>query len=93
MSIIAPEGVPKPADEPSQAPSGLKPAHVAGGGVSVVVGAVAVAICSHYGWRVSDTDALVIGGAAVSVGAGLGHVIGKVGVFGAVRQLLHGRNA
>lgn len=95
MSSIAPnEVVPRAGDEPSpQASSGLKPAHVAGGGVSVVVGAVVVAICNHYGWDVSNTDALVIGGATVSAGAGLGHVIGKVGVFGAVKQFLHGRSA
>lgn len=94
MSIIAPEVVSRTADEPSpQVSPGLRPAHVAGGGVSVVVGAIAVAVCNHYGWNVSDADALVIGGAAVSVGAGLGHIISKVGVFGAFKQFLHGRSA
>lgn len=75
-----------------QVSSGLRAAHVAGGGVVVVAGAVVVAVCNHFGWHVSDSDSLVIGGAAVSVGAGLGHVISSVGVKGAFKQLWRGRS-
>jgi hypothetical protein len=94
MSVFPTEGSPSPpsADEPAQ-PSGLTASHVAGGGGSVVVGAVVVAICNHYGWDVSDVDALVVGGAALSFGVGLGHIVGKVGILGAFNTLLHGRGA
>lgn len=95
MSGLVPEVVSRAApvsedsDEPSQK-SGLRTAHVAGGGFAVVVGAVVVAVCNHFGWHVSDADSLVVGGAVVSVGAGLGHVVGSVGVSGAFKQLWKG---
>lgn len=96
LSNLVPEGasapVPESVDEPAQG-SGLRAAHVAGGGVVVVAGAVVVAVCNHFGWTVSDSDSLIIGGAAVSIGAGLGHVIGESGVVGALRMLWRGRSA
>lgn len=58
-----------------------------------VAGAVIVAVCNHFGWHVSDVDAVLVGGAAVSAGVGLGHVVGKVGIFGAFKQFLHGSQA
>ena len=95
MTVLPTEGSPSPssADEPAQAPSSLSAFHVAGGGGATVVGAVLVAVCNHFGWRVSDVDALGVGGAVLSIGVGLGHVIGKVGVLGALHTLLHGSNS
>ena len=96
MSVLSPEGVPvsgPDAPRRSAPKAGLSASHVAGGGVIGAAGAVVVAVCNHFGWHVSDVDAVMVGGAAVSVGAGLGHVIGKVGVFGAFKQLLRGSNA
>lgn len=91
MSIIPTEPAPASvaADEPAQA-TGLRPAHVAGGGFAVVVGAVAVAVCNHFGWKLSDADGVLVGGAALGAGAGLGHVVGKVGLAGAFKALWRG---
>lgn len=74
-------------------PSGLRPSHVAGGGTGSVIGTVVVAVLAHFHLHVSDVDAVMIGSGALSLGVGLGHVIGKVGVFGAVGQFLHGSRA
>lgn len=73
--------------------SGLRASHVAGGGVVGVAGAVVVAVCSHFGWHVSDVDAVLVGGGAVTAGVGVGHVIGQVGIVGAVKRLVFGKKA
>lgn len=80
--------VPAPVNQP-----GLRASHVAGGGVAVALADALVAVLSHYGVHVSDVDALIVGGAAASAGAGLGHVIGAVGLVGAFKRLLRGRSA
>lgn len=58
-----------------------------------VAGAVIVAVCNHFGWHVSDVDAVLVGGAAVSVGVGFGHVISQVGIAGAFKALWRGSKA
>lgn len=59
----------------------------------VAAGAVVVAVCNHFGWHVSDSDSLLIGGAAVSIGVGIGHVLSTVGVSGAFKRLWRGGGA
>ena len=97
MSAYVPEGASSasstPAADESSQPSGIRAAHVAGGGAAVAVGAVVVAICNHFSWNISDSDALLVGGAAVTAGVGLGHIISKVGVLGAFKQLAFGSKA
>lgn len=98
VPATAPEPAPAPVAEPAPvvvavpAPKqGLRPSHVAGGGFAGVAGAVVVAVCNHFGWPVSDVDAVLIGGAAVSAGVGVGHVISTVGVRGAFAALWRGQ--
>ena len=68
--------------------------HVVGGGAAAFIGAVVVSVVNHvFKSHVSDADALVIGAAAVSAGAGLGHAIGTVGVLGLFKRVLHGSAA
>jgi len=86
MSIIPLEPAPSAPSKP-----GIQASHVAGGGVVGAGGAVIVAVCNHFGWHVSDVDAVFVGGIAVSAGAGVGHVIGQVGVVGAIKQLWRGK--
>lgn len=97
MSIIPPEGVPSPSPSPAKVEpaqgSGFRPAHVAGGGLAVIVGAVAVAIANHFGYQLSDADGVLVGGAALSAGAGIGHVIGQVGISGAAAFVWRGSRA
>jgi hypothetical protein len=92
LSVIPSEG-PEPSHTHAPAQKGVSASHIAGGGVVGGVGAVVVAVCNHFGWHVSDVDAVLAGGAAVSVGAGIGHVIGQVGIVGAFKQLWRGRKA
>lgn len=95
MSVLTPEGTPKPVAAeaaPESAPTGLRASHVAGGGFGGVVGAAAAAVLNHYGVHVSDLDAALLGSAALAAGTGLGHVVGKVGVVGAVKLLWRGRS-
>lgn len=69
----------------------MNTSHVVGGGVATLLGAVVVSLVNRFFHaHVSDADALVIGGAAVSAGVGLGHVIGSVGVAGLFARFLHG---
>jgi len=89
MEPLAPP-VPAPASSDVPSASGLRASHVVGGSLSAVVGVIAVAVSNHFALHLSDEDALLVGGAAVSMGAGLGHIIGQVGLFGAFRRLLHG---
>lgn len=102
MSVIAPEPVPaQPAVAPvvvaPSAPKGgstLNTSHVAGGGFGVVLGAAIAGLASRFlHVHVSDVDAALIGGAALSAGVGLGHAFGKGGVFGVIRAILHGSAA
>lgn len=68
--------------------------HVVGGGAAAFIGAVVVSVVNHvFKSHVSDADALVIGAAAVSAGAGLGHVVASVGILGAFKRVLHGKPA
>jgi len=90
LSVIPTEG-PAPSEPDASSQKGVSASHIAGGGVVGGVGAVVVAVCNHFGWHVSDVDAVLAGGAAVSVGVGLGHVIGQVGIKGAIKQLWGGR--
>lgn len=99
MSNIAPEGVPHPIGLDKAAPADVKPSnglrtsHVAGGGFGGVVGAAVAAVLSHFHVHVSDMDAAIIGSVAVSAGVGVGHVVGKVGLVGAVKRLVFGSRA
>lgn len=69
----------------------MNTSHVVGGGAATLLGAVAVSLVNRFFHaHVSDADALVIGGAAVSAGVGLGHIIGAVGVAGLLSRLMHG---
>lgn len=90
MSVIPSEAAASPVAAPK---SGVAVSHVAGGGIVGIVGAVVVAVCNHFGWHVSDVDAVLVGGAAVSTGVGLGHVIGKVGIVGAFKHFWRGSAA
>jgi uncharacterized membrane protein len=92
VPVASPSPAPVAVAEPVPA-AGLKPAHVAGGGFAGVVGAVVVAVCNHFGWHVSDVDAVLVGAAAVSAGVGVGHVIGSVGIKGAVKHFWRGNKA
>lgn len=68
--------------------------HVVGGGVAAAIGAVAVSVVNHFTHlQLSDPDAVIIGGAAVSAGAGLAHVIEQVGILGIFRRILRGAPA
>lgn len=65
--------------------------HVVGGGAAAFVGAVVVSLINHFFHsHVSDADALIIGGAAVAAGAGVGRVVETVGLLGAFKVLLRG---
>lgn len=70
--------------------SGLRASHVVGGGVSAVVAVAALAVSNHFNLHLSDEDAILVGGSAVSAGIGLGHIIGQVGVLGLFRRVLRG---
>ena len=72
---------------------GLRASHVVGGGLSTVAAVAALAVSNHFKLHLSDEDALLVGGAAVSAGIGLGHVIGQVGVLGLFRRILRGSAA
>lgn len=94
MSVLAPEGTPTPVPAeatPESAPTGLRASHVAGGGLGGVIGAAAAAVLNRYGVRISDLDAALFGSAALAAGTGLGHVVGQVGIVGAVKLLWRGR--
>jgi hypothetical protein len=107
LSNIAPEGVPTPiaaAQEEAQTPvayfqqvpavkQGLQTSHVAGGSLGGIAAVIVVSVCNRYHWHVSDVDAVFIGSAALSAGAGLGHVFAQVGVRGAVKRLWRGNAA
>jgi hypothetical protein len=72
----------------------LNTSHVVGGGFATLFSAVAVSLVNHFFHaHVSDADAMVIGGAVLSAGVGLGHVIGSVGVAGLFSRILHGSKA
>lgn len=51
--------------------------HVAGAGIGAIVGTVLVALGTRIGLDLTNVDAAVIGGAAIAVGAGALHVLGK----------------
>lgn len=69
----------------------MSSSHVVGGGAAAFIGAVAVSLINRFFHsHVSDAEALVIGGAAVSLGAALGRSIEKSGVAGLVSLFLHG---
>jgi len=96
LTNIAPEGVPHPIGSETPAPAqpqvvkGLATSHVAGGGFGGVAGAAVAALLTHFHVHVSDMDAAIIGSVAVSAGVGVGHVVGKVGIVGAVKRLVFG---
>lgn len=65
--------------------------HVVGGGSAALVGAVAVSLVNRFFHsHVSDTDAIVIGAAAVSAGAAVGHEIASVGLAGIFKRIVRG---
>ncbi|MDE2098574.1 MAG: hypothetical protein KGL39_15070 [Patescibacteria group bacterium] len=97
MSNVAPEGVPHlipdapaPTYVPVPVPSGLSAAHVVGGSLGGLVGAVTAGVLAHFHYHVSDLDASLLGSAALSAGVAFGHVVSKVGVLGAFKQLAWG---
>lgn len=65
--------------------------HVVGGASAAFIGGVVVSLINHFfHTSVSDADALVIGGAVVGAGAGLGRAIEKGGIAGLFSRVLHG---
>lgn len=83
--------MPVPSEKRGSKPPALRPAHAVGGSTAAILGAVAVGVANHFGYTLSDPDALVLGSAVLGAGLGLGHVIGEVGIVGAVKQLWRGR--
>lgn len=65
--------------------------HVVGGASAAFVGGVVVSLINHFFHSsVSDADALVIGGAVVGAGAGLGRALEVGGISGLISTVLHG---
>lgn len=64
--------------------------HISGASVGAIVGTILVALGHRIGLTLSDVDASTLGIAAVGVGIGLGHAIGRYGIIGIFRNTLHG---
>lgn len=63
--------------------------HLSGGSIAALV-----AFCSaRYGWNISADEALTIGGAAFSLGAGLVHLATGPGLIPAAKRALFGQKA
>lgn len=69
----------------------MKPAHVAGGAAGALAGLVVATVLRRYvGWDITPPDASLIGSAALSAGAGIGHVWSTTGIVPAVRRGVFG---
>lgn len=69
----------------------MKAAHVAGGAFGALAGLVVATVLRRYvGWDVTQADASLIGSAALSAGAGVGHVWTTTGLIPAVRRGIFG---
>lgn len=68
----------------------MNASHIAGGGLGAIVGAIIVALGQRIGLDLTNFDSAVLGAAAIAVGAGVFHVIGKAwsgeGLLPAVRR-------
>ena len=72
----------------------MKAAHVAGGAAGALAGLVVATVLRRYvGWDVTQADASLIGSAALSAGAGIGHVWSTTGIIPAVRRGVFGPKA
>lgn len=65
-------------------------AHVAGGAIGTLIGAIVAPLLERYGVHITDTTASLVGVAAVSFGVGLGHVVSEQGVWPAVKRVFVG---
>lgn len=69
-------------------------AHVTGGAIGTLLGAVLAPLLARYGVHVTDSTASLIGVAAASLGVGVGHVISTEGIWPAlVRAFVGPRKA
>lgn len=69
----------------------MRSSHVVGGSSAAFVGAIAVSLVNRFFHsHISDAEAFVIGGAALSAGVGIGHAIATLGVFGAIKRFFKG---
>lgn len=55
-----------------------------------MLGAVIAIVLTRFHVHVSDIDAAILGSAALSAGVGIGHVVGQVGIWGALKRLAVG---
>lgn len=65
-------------------------AHVAGGALGTLLGAILSPLLAKYGVHVTDSTASLIGVAAVSFGVGLGHIVSHQGIWPAVKRVFVG---
>lgn len=65
-------------------------AHVAGGAIGTLVGAIVAPLLARYGVHVTDSTAALIGVAAVTLGAGVGHVASSQGLWPALKRVFVG---
>lgn len=65
-------------------------AHVTGGAIGALVGAVVAPLLARYGVHITDSTASLIGVAAVSLGVGLGHVVSTEGIWPAIKRVFVG---
>ena len=72
----------------------MNASHVAGGAIGLALAAVVVALVRRYASTTfSDTDATLIGGAAVAIGVGIAHAVWQVGLGPIFSRILHGPSA
>ena len=62
-------------------------AHAVGAGAGAVV---ALVLLKVFGWSLSDSDALLLGGAVVAVGTTIGHAVSNYGIKGLLGRIWHG---
>lgn len=65
-------------------------AHVTGGAIGTLLGAIVAPLLARYGVHVTDSTASLIGVAAVAFGVGLGHVVSSEGIWPAIKRVFVG---
>lgn len=69
----------------------MKPSHVTGGAIGGLLGVLAVGLAHHFKiTSMTDTDAALVGGAAVGAGVGIAHAVWNIGIAPLCKRLWRG---